>query len=215
MLPIQKLLINYNFSVRNGAIKYICIHDVGASSTALNNRNYFNSGEVGASADFFIDSKNIIQIIDYIKNYSWAVGDGHSKYGIANNNSVSIEMCLEPSLKPSTATVTNTINLVQKLMKELNIPLERVVRHYDASRKSCPHSFSANNWALWTEFKKRLTTNTVIVNNNSGILLLQQVCNRVGIRGANGKPLIEDGINGTNTIAAKLSLIKYIANVTK
>jgi len=156
-----------------------------------------------------------IQIIDYIKNYSWSVGDGHSKYGIANNNSISIEMCLESSMRPSASTVTNTIELVQKLMKELNIPIERVVRHYDASRKSCPHSFSDNNWQLWTEFKKRLTTNTVVVNNSSAILLLQQVCNRVGIRGANGKALVEDGINGNNTIAAKANLIKYIADVTK
>ena len=215
MLVIQKMLVDYNFSVRNGSIKYICIHDVGATSTALANRNYFNSGKVGASADFFIDSKNIIQIIDYIKNYSWSVGDGKSKYGIANNNSVSIEMCLEPSLKPSTATVTNTINLVQKLMKDLNIPLERVVRHYDASHKSCPHSFSDNNWALWHEFKKQLISIPAVKIDNSKVLLLQKVCNRVGIRGANGKPLIEDGLDGINTASAKERLIKYIAEVTK
>ena len=45
------------------------------------------------------------------------------------------------------------------LMKELNIPIERVVRHYDASRKNCPASMSQNSWALWNTFKKRLTEN--------------------------------------------------------
>ena len=215
MLVIQKMLVDYNFSVRNGPIKYICIHDVGASSSALANRNYFNSGKVGASADFFIDSKNIIQIIDYIKNYSWAVGDGASKYGIANNNSISIEMCLEANLKPSILTVTNTINLVQKLMHELNIPIERVVRHYDASRKSCPHSFSDNNWQLWHEFKKQLTTNTVVVNNSSAILLIQQVANRLGVRDLAGNKIIEDGILGNKTLEAKAKIKIYIDNVLK
>ena len=41
-------------------------------------------------------------------------------------------------------------------MKELNIPIERVVRHYDASRKSCPNSMSKNNWAEWHLFKQKL-----------------------------------------------------------
>ena len=41
-------------------------------------------------------------------------------------------------------------------MVELNIPIERVVRHYDASRKNCPESMKENNWAEWYEFKKKL-----------------------------------------------------------
>lgn len=42
-------------------------------------------------------------------------------------------------------------------MKQLNIPIERVVRHYDASRKNCPASMSGNDWKLWADFKNRLT----------------------------------------------------------
>ena len=41
-------------------------------------------------------------------------------------------------------------------MKKYNIPVERVVRHYDASRKNCPSSFSANNWDRWNKFKAKL-----------------------------------------------------------
>lgn len=47
------------------------------------------------------------------------------------------------------------------------------------------------------------------------ILLLQQVCNRVGIRGNNALRLIEDGLDGDNTRGARLRLIKYIADVVK
>ena len=50
---------------------------------------------------------------------------------------------------------------------------------------------------------------------DSKLLLLQKVCNRVGIRGADGKALVEDGLSGANTTAAKVKLIAYIASVTK
>lgn len=161
MLAIQKLFINYNFSNRSEKIKYIVVHDVGAHSTARNNRDYFAGGNRDASADFFIDSTNIIQTIDYNQHYSWAIGDGAGKYGKTNGNSVSMEMCLEANLKPSTSTVNNTIDLVKYLMKALNISADNVVRHYDCSHKNCPGSFSANNWSAWTDFKKQLASQPV------------------------------------------------------
>lgn len=156
MLSIQKQLINYNFSKRNGGIKYIVVHDVGAVSSAQNNRDYFAGGNRNASADFFVDSNNIIQIIDYHNNYSWAVGDGRGRNGITNGNSVSIEMCLESNMQPSQKTIQNTLDLVKYLMNELNVPIDRVVTHNMASGKNCPQSFSANNWAKWHEFKAGL-----------------------------------------------------------
>ena len=202
MLPIQKSFINYNYSTRNSKIEYIVIHDVGEVSTARNNRDYFSGGNRGASADFFVDSTNIIQLIDYIKNYSWAVGDGKNQYGISNSNSISIEMCLEPSLRPSSATMTNTINLVQTLMRELNIPLERVVRHYDASRKICPQSMSANNWQLWSEFKKQLLPQVVERKpsyQERYVREFQKFYNEVT---KTTTPLVVDGIYGKNTQSA-------------
>lgn len=62
------------------------------------------------------------------------------------------------------------------------------------------------------------TINEVVKDSfttDARILLIQKVCNKVGIRGANDKPLIEDGINGTNTEVARIKLIDYIANVVK
>ena len=182
MLDIQRKLVKYNFSRRTSSIKYICIHDVGASSSAYNNYVFFNGGNRGSSADFFVDSNNIIQIIDSDHFYSWAVGDGNGKYGITNNNSISIEMCLENDLSPSSATVQNTIELTKYLMKKYNIPVTNVKRHYDASYKSCPGSFKTNNWAKWTNFKNALTgtinlpsskSNNTITNTNSTVECIQ------------------------------------------
>lgn len=53
-------------------------------------------------------------------------------------------------------TEDNTVELVKYLMGKY--PKAKVVRHYDASRKNCPASFSANNWTRWTSFLAKLTT---------------------------------------------------------
>lgn len=154
MLTIRQKLINFNYSPRSVPIKYIVIHDVGTKgSTAIDNYIYFNGADRQSSADFFVDADNIIQLADYNKDYSWHCGDGKGKYGITNNNSIGIEMCL---VEPFDKVVDNTIELVKYLMKELNIPIDNVVRHYDASRKNCPGSLSADDWAKWYEFKNRL-----------------------------------------------------------
>lgn len=209
MLPIQKQLISHNYSPRNAKIEYIIVHDVGVTSTAKNNRDYFAGGNRGSSADFFVDSTNIIQLIDYTKNYSWAVGDGKNKYGINNKNSISIEMCLEANLRPSSATVTNTINLVQSLMLGLNLTQEKVLRHYDASKKLCPKSMSDNNWSLWHEFKKQLLPPVikVVAPTPNIVLETQKFLNKLKITDHENKKLIEDGLTGTRTRTALNKLV--------
>lgn len=82
--------------------------------------------------------------------------DGKGKYGITNKNSLGIEMCVDKNNVVSAKTEANTIELTKYLMKKYNVPASNVVRHYDASRKSCPN-WSANGWSRWTEFKKKLT----------------------------------------------------------
>ena len=124
MLPIQKMFIRYNFAPRNGdKIQYIVIHNTANANVgagALAHFNYFNGADRGASADFFIDDKNIIQVIDYRVNYSWAVGDGKGANGITNRNSVSIEICENPDMDYNKA-VQNAVELAQYLMKELGL----------------------------------------------------------------------------------------------
>lgn len=151
--------IAYNRSNRNGnEIKYIVIHDTGNSkkgADAENHYKYFNGGNRNSSADFFVDDKQVLCVNDYYKYYTWHVGDGKGKYGITNSNSIGIEICVNSDGNRQKA-IERTIVLVQQLMVELNIPIERVVRHYDASRKNCPASMKENNWAEWYEFKKKL-----------------------------------------------------------
>lgn len=151
--------IKYNRSNRGGTpIKYIVVHDTGNPSRGANataHYNYFNGGDRSSSADFFVDDTQVLCVNDYYKFYTWHCGDGHGKYGITNRNSVGIEFCINVD-SDRDKTLERTAQLVRELMQELNIPIERVVRHYDASRKNCPQSMSGNGWAQWYKFKEKL-----------------------------------------------------------
>lgn len=158
MPKIEKKQIAYNRVERTSKIKYIVIHDTanakcGADADA--HFKYFNGGNRNSSADFFVDDKKILQVNDYTKYYTWQVGDGKGKYGITNQNSIGVEICINADGDYNRA-LKNAIDLTKYLMKELSISEECVVRHYDASGKKCPASMSENEWAKWYEFKSAL-----------------------------------------------------------
>ena len=161
MLPITRKISAYNF-YKGNTVEYIVIHDVGALGQALANANYF-SVERDASAHYFTDDTTIVQVVEDF-NGAWHIGDGwdknlnRAKYGIHNQNSIGIEMCLNSNWKVTAATQQNTVDLVRHL--KAKYPNAKIVRHYDASRKKCPGSMSANNWAEWNAFKLRLEGNS-------------------------------------------------------
>lgn len=216
MLDITKQISSYNNSSRNGnSIKYIVIHDVGAKSTAKNNAIYFGGGNRNASANYFVDDTSIYQVVED-NRAAWHCGDGAGAYGITNSNSIGIEMCL-PSGDVTETTEANTIELVKYLMSKYNIAADKVVRHYDASKKSCPNTFKANSWARWTSFKNKLTgSSEVAVENkptqiNNWIARLQEECNKQGFSSQ-----VVDGIAGKNTLAGCPTLRKGASgNITK
>lgn len=157
-IKINKKLIKYNFSSRTGnPIKYLVIHDTGNTDKGAGANShylYFNGGNRQASAHYFVDDKEILQVVED-SNASWHCGDGKGKYGITNQNSIGIEICINSDGDYDKA-VENAVKLTEHLMEKYNIPIENVVRHYDASRKICPHSMSKNNWETWYEFKAKL-----------------------------------------------------------
>lgn len=140
-------------------IKFIVVHDTGNTSKGANanaHKKYLDGAKRYGSAHYFVDDTSIIQVIGDSK-IAWGVGDnqGYGRFlnGCTNNNSISIEMCINQDGDYS-KTYFHTVELVKHLMKKFNIPLERVVRHYDASRKCCPCHMSKNNWAAWYKFKE-------------------------------------------------------------
>ena len=184
----------------NREIKYLAIHFTAGSTSkvgsARNVRNVFLSRE--ASADFAVDDAEIVQFNPDISNYyCWAVGDklsagsgGGRLYGKArNSNTISIEICSNCSPRTNVALnhsnhdgwsftdkeIDNAVRLAKILMAKYNIPLERVVRHYDITGKLCPGLIgwndapevydkttgkrivgAKNNSREWEKFKARL-----------------------------------------------------------
>ena len=178
------------------SIKYLAIHYTAGSSSApgraLSMKKYWEQA-MRASADFGVDDRDIYQFNPDLLNYKcWSVGDkknpysgGGSLYGVANNsNTISIEICSNiqsgASLEApnhdgwyfTDEALNNAVKLAKILMRKFNIPIERVVRHYDISGKICPGVIGWNNYfcydkngkrtgkkndsAAWLAFKKRL-----------------------------------------------------------
>lgn len=142
-------------------IKFIVIHYTGnynAGANAMAHYRYLQGATRYGSAHYYVDDKQIIQTIGDSR-VAWSVGDqqGHGRYlnGCTNNNSISIEMCVnaDADLKK---TYKNVLELTKNLMAKFKVPAERVCRHYDVSRKDCPHNFRANNWAMWWQFKEEI-----------------------------------------------------------
>lgn len=143
-------------------IKYIVIHDTGNPSKGANANShyrYLNGATRYGSAHYYLDDKEIIQTIGD-SFVAWSIGD---KWGYGNNpnrikdaynsNSLSIELCINSGIDKEKA-YRNLVELTKNLMVKFKIPTERVIRHFDATGKICPGSWSVNNWSKWWQFKE-------------------------------------------------------------
>ena len=152
--------------------EFIVMHYVGAVSTARNNGMYYgNTPNIGASAHFFVDEKEIVASVpldkaaghcgvDYSHGrapYWYRNADGTDS---TNKRSIGIEMCCKKRSDGSwyiePETVERTIPLVQWLMQEYGIPAENVIRHYDVCWKNCPAPW-VEHPEQWEYFKRRIS----------------------------------------------------------
>lgn len=173
MVTIQRKIIPYNFTaMSNKQNLYIVIHYVGAVSTAKNNADYYARQKLNASAHYFVDENSIWQSVDD-KDRAWHCGGGlqgsggHAFYKkCMNSNSIGVEMCCKKTTNGvwyfESDTVVNTVELVKYLMKKYNIPIDRVIRHYDVTGKICPAPFI--NDSVWQQFKEKITEEDLTVD---------------------------------------------------
>ena len=176
---LVKNLTTVNYTKGNKGREYIVIHYTGNSTdTAAANGNYFKSVNRGASAHYFVDRTQVVQVVDDA-NTSWAVGKNYGSnnmFGtVTNSNSISIEMCSTGG-KIADETYDNTVALTKALMKKYGIPASRVVRHWDVCSKVCPgwSGWGANgkDASIWNQFKKDIqsssTSSTVKTSSDHG-----------------------------------------------
>ncbi|ERT60645.1 N-acetylmuramoyl-L-alanine amidase family protein [Peptoniphilus sp. BV3C26] len=143
-------------------IKYLVIHDTGNTSKGADAEAHFKYLQTAiryGSAHYYLDDREIIQTIgDSL--VAWSIGD---KWGYSNNpnrtkdalnsNSISVELCINADIDKAKA-YKNLVELTKNLMKKFNISQDKVIRHFDATGKICPGSWSKNNWAKWWQFKE-------------------------------------------------------------
>lgn len=146
---------NYGSSRSTSNIKYAVVHYTGNDGdTDEANANYFANNNVGASAHYFIDDDSVTQSVP--DNYvAWAVGSNglldqgspYRKNGAhfwrkcTNTNSLSFELCDtidNNKLKCSAKTRANAAVFIAKKMHQYNIPITRLIRHFDVNGKLCP-----------------------------------------------------------------------------
>lgn len=157
-MEIIKKHTTVNFSKGNSGRKYIVIHYTGNNTdTAAGNANYFSSVNRQASAHYFVDEKDVYEVVSP-DDTAWAVGVNYGRNNLfgtcTNRNSISIEMCSTGG-KIGTNTFAHTVELVKYLMGKYGIPASHVVRHYDVCTKRCPgwSGWLPPNESLWINFK--------------------------------------------------------------
>lgn len=161
-----------NCYLNQNTVKYIVVHYTACDAPARNFALSQMNNDLGGSAHDFVDSTSWYCAIDH-KHGAWAVGDnqGYGVYpnGITNYNSLNIEMVAPPWQLPPTKTIENTAEIVAYYMKVYNVPISRVVRHYDASYKQCPYGMHGNNNPVWNSFKAKVQAyyNGTVANNTT------------------------------------------------
>lgn len=161
-------------------VKYIVVHYLGVvgQNFELWNNGYGATFTIAWNGDVYWTA-------DYTA-ITWQCGgsiQGESKDGdgvaphrfykkCTNDNSVSIENCIKRTDGKyegddnddkwyfTEETQESLVWAVSKMMDDLNIPIDRVIRHFDVTGKTCPNPYvrengKNGNWT-WTQFKDNL-----------------------------------------------------------
>lgn len=142
---------------RSAPIRYIVVHyTANKGDTAKNNVDYFARATTKTSAHYFVDEKEVWQSVRE-KDTAYHCGADTYKHPFCRNgNSIGVEMCLldkAGNIRPG--TIDTALSVVRQLMAAYDIPIDRVLRHYDVTGKSCPRPM-VENPQLWEGFKKEL-----------------------------------------------------------
>lgn len=145
---------------KTNAKKYIVIHETDnfkKGAGALRHADAQSKDNLSTSVHFYCGSDGVYQAAELDKCV-WAVGKTYKTQrpimDATNYNTINIEICVNEDGDYAVAR-QNAIELTKYLMGELNIPADRVIRHYDAKGKYCPRSMM-DNPELWTSFKEAI-----------------------------------------------------------
>ena len=151
---------NYG-GLRSAPVEYLVIHYTGVpGDTAENEARYFAASDTGkTSAHYFVDEQEVIRSVPEAFVAWHCGGKEYFHPHCRNGNSIGIEICTkgEPGdYRFHPRAVERAKGLVRRLMRDYDVPPERVVRHYDVTRKLCPMPFVGQGLRDWERFKEGL-----------------------------------------------------------
>ncbi len=134
--------------------EYITVHETGNRSAGANaemHGRFIKNPSTAASWHITVDDGDVaIQHLPFNEN-GWHCGDGRD--GTGNRKSIGIEICVNSDGDFEKAK-QNAAFIIRDLMDRFNIPMSKVVQHWDWSRKNCPQNIRANEG--FPAFKQRI-----------------------------------------------------------
>lgn len=181
MYQIVNRLTKCNFTNKDNPkrVEYIVIHYFGGLSTAESVASWFQNPAAGVSAHLSVDERPLVYRSVEDGDVAWHCGTKGTYYHPHCRNSNSIGIEVRPyALDKAKATNSDyngwyfgtevedrLVEVVKDLMKKYNIPVDRVLRHYDVTHKLCPRPwvgkdinpyYKTSGDVQWLRFKKRL-----------------------------------------------------------
>ncbi|MBQ7668099.1 MAG: N-acetylmuramoyl-L-alanine amidase [Clostridia bacterium] len=128
-------------------VNAIVVHYVGnPSSTAKQNRDYFNSKEAKVSSHFVVGLDG--EIIQCLPLYEISAASNWR-----NHDTISIEVCHPDTTgKFNEKTYNSLVKLTAWLVELCELDEDGIIRHYDVTGKECPRYYVRNPKA-WNDFK--------------------------------------------------------------
>ena len=162
---VRKISNNKNHYGTGNPAKYITIHETDNWSYGANaemHARYIDNGST-STWHYSVDDTQAIQSFEH-NIRTWNAGDGR---GSGNMESISIEICVNRDGNYNKA-VQNAIELTRHLMKQLNIPISRVVQHNHWSGKNCPRALRhGRNGITWKDFKNAIQDELQAIQTDS------------------------------------------------
>ena len=190
-------------------VQYITVHDTANSATAKNEIAYMISNSNQTSFHIAVDESEAIQGLPLNRN-AWACGDGGS--GTGNRKSISVEICRPTNTNRSLydQAEENAVYVLARLLYKYGLGIDRLKRHYDWSRKSCPNVIIKEG--RWESFKSRV--NWVLEEIKKGNIESSLESGTTGLK-STSKPQTSSNISSTNNISSTTKLFRVVAGSFK